>query len=115
MMCSKRELSAGRQISLVGIVGYSTLWAVMIALFKAAVNLQQGTHTIGEARLSQIMMLAATGLLFVAIGLPISLLTGKTRERAQFFIVCFLLGLAAIPVLISVLGTLASFDLLDLD
>ena len=105
----------GRQISLAGVLAYTALWALIICLFREAVKLQQGVHTIAQARLSDILMLIVAGLLFVAIGLPIAIVFGRSRQAVPISLGCFSVGLLAIPILIVVLVALGSFGVIDLD
>ncbi len=112
---SRQKADGGRQISLSGVLAYTALWALIICVFQGAVKLQQGVHTIAEARFSDILMLIAAGLLFVAIGLPIAIVFGRSRQAVPISLGCFALGLIAIPVLIVVLVTLGSFGVIDLD
>ena len=62
-----------------------------------------------------ILLLIVAGLLFVAIGLPISIVFGKSRQAGPISIGCFSIGLIAIPVFIFVLMTLGGLGVIDLD
>jgi hypothetical protein len=104
-----------RQFSVAGMIVYTALWALIISLFRFAIKLKQGTHTITEARLSDALMLTATGLIFVAIGLPIAILIGRKRHAVPISIGCFFVGFIAIPILIVVLVTIDSLGVIDLD
>lgn len=112
---SRQKSDGGRQISLAGVLAYTALWALIICMFQGAVKLRQGVHTIVEARLSDILMLIVAGLLFVAIGLPIAVVFGRSRQAIPISLGCFSIGLLAIPILIVVLVTLGSFGVIDLD
>ncbi|TWU01378.1 hypothetical protein Pla100_11050 [Neorhodopirellula pilleata] len=112
---SRQKSNDGRQISVAGMLAYTALWALIICLSREAVNLQQGIHSIAQARLSEILMLIVTGLLFVAIGLPIAIVVGRTPKAVPISLGCFLVGFIAIPVLVVVLVTLGSFGVIDLD
>lgn len=96
-------------------MGYTILWAAIIGLFRQAVNLQQGTHTITEARLFDVLVMIVTGLLFVAIGLPITLVVGRKRQAVPISLGCFFVGFIAIPFLIAVLVTLGSLGIINVD
>jgi hypothetical protein len=111
----RQQPNGGRQISIAGVMAYAALWALVISLFRQAVKLQQGTYTIVEGRLSDTLMLIATGLLFVAIGLPITILVGRTRQAVPISLGCFFVGFIAIPILIVILMTLGSFGVIELD
>lgn len=112
---SNQKSKGVRQISVAGMMAYTILWALIIGLFRQAVNLQQGTHTITEARLSNALMLIVTGLLFVAIGLPITLLVGRKRQAVPISLGCFFVGLIAIPIVIAVMVTLGSLGIINVD
>jgi len=112
---SQQKSAGGRQISLAGVLTYTALWALILCMLQGAVKLRQGVHTIVEARLSDVLMLTVTGLLFVAIGLPISIVFGKSRQAGPISIGCFSIGLIAIPVFIFVLMTLEGLGVIDLD
>lgn len=112
---SRQKENGGRQISVAGVLAYTSLWALIICLFREAVKLQQGIYSIAEARLFDILMLIVTGLLFVAFGLPIAIVVGKRRQTVPISLGCFSIGLLAIPILIVVLVTLGSFGIIDLD
>lgn len=96
-------------------LAYAALWAAIPCLFREIAKLQEGTHSIAAARLSEILTLVLTGLLFVAIGLPIAIAAGNRRQAVPISLVCFVAGLVAIPILIAVLVTLGSFGIIDLD
>ena len=96
-------------------MAYTALWALGICLLRQAINLQQGTHTIAEAQLSNILVLIVTGMLFVAIGLPISVAVGRTRQGVPIAIGCFFVGFIAIPTLTIILVALGSLGLINLD
>lgn len=106
---------SGRQISILGMMAYAALWALVIFLFRQAAKLQQGTHTIAEARWSDLLILTATGLIFVAIGLPIAIIVGRSRQANSIALGCFFVGFLAIPILIFVLLALSRFGIIDLD
>ena len=110
-----QKSGGGRQISLAGVLAYTALWALIICVFQGAVKLQQGVHSIAEARFSDILMLIVAGLLFVAIGLPIAIVSGRSRQAVPISLGCFAVGLIAIPSLIVILVTLGSFGVIDLD
>lgn len=112
---SGQKSNGGRQISVAGVLAYTALWAMIICLFREAIKLQQGIHTIAQARLSGILMMIVTGLLFVAIGLPIAIVVGRRRQAVPVSLGCFLVGFIAIPILLVVLLTLGSFGVIDLD
>jgi hypothetical protein len=114
-IASRQKSNRGRQISVAGVLAYTALWALSISLFREAVRLQQGVHSIAQARLSNILMLIVTGLLFVAIGLPIAIVFGRRRQALPISLGCFLVGFIAIPILLVVLVTLGSFGVIDLD
>ncbi len=115
-MTDKEQLpKGGQQVTVAGLMGYAALWAVVICLFRQAAQLQQGTYTIAESRLSDILMLLSGGLLCVAIGLPITILVGKSRQAAPVALGCFLTGVLAIPLLVVILVILASAGIVDLD
>ena len=69
-----------RQMTVAGVMAYTALWGLCFGLFRLAANLTQGVHTIAANQLSSMLMMVATGLLFVAIGLPITILAGRTRQ-----------------------------------
>lgn len=96
-------------------MAYTALWALIIGVFRYAVKLQQGTYTINQALLSNTLMLIGTGLLFVAIGLPITLIVGRMRKAVPISLGCFLVGFIAIPMLITVLLTLGMLGIIKLD
>ena len=96
-------------------MAYTVLWALIIGLFRQAVKLQQGTHTITEAQLSHVLLLIVTGLLFVAIVLPIILVVGRKQQAVPISLGCFFVGLVAIPILIAVLVTLDWLRIIKLD
>ena len=96
-------------------MAYTALWALIIGFFRHAVKLQQGTHTINQALLSNTLMLIVTGLLFVAIGLPITLVVGRMRKAVPISLGYFLVGFIAIPMLITVLVTLGMLGIINLD
>jgi len=112
---SIQKPSGGRQISVAGVMAYTALWALIVGLFCQAVKLQQGTHTITEAQLSNTLLLIVTGLLFVAIVLPITLVIGRKRQAVPISLGCFFVGLIAIPILIAVLVTLDRFGIIKID
>lgn len=104
-----------RQITVAGMMAYTSLWALVICLFHQAAKLQAGIHTIYEDRLSQILMLIATGILFVAIGIPITFAVGRTRQAAPILLGCFFVGFIAIPSSIIILVALHWFGVINLD
>ncbi|MCA9130284.1 MAG: hypothetical protein KDB22_24520 [Planctomycetales bacterium] len=112
---SLQKAAGGRQLSLAGVLAYTALWALIICVFQGAVKLQQGVHTVAEARFSDILMLIVAGLLFIAIGLPIAIVFGRSRQAVPISLGCFAIGLIAIPILIVVLVTLGSFGVIDFD
>lgn len=112
---SRQESHGGRQFSIGAAMAYTALWALIISLFRFVTTLKQGTHTITEARLSDALLLTVTGLLFVAIGVPIAILIGRKRHAVPISIGCFLVGFIAIPILIAVLVTIDSLGVIDLD
>lgn len=112
---STQKSQGDRQFSVAGMMAYTVLWALVIFLFRFAIKLKQGTHTITEARLSDALMLVVTGLLFVAIGLPIAIAVGRKRQAFPISIGCFSIGFIAIPLLIAVLVALDSLGVVDLD
>jgi hypothetical protein len=112
---SSQEPHGGKQFSVAGMIAYTVLWALIISLFRFAIRLEQGTYTITDARLSDALTLTATGLLFVAIGLPIAILIGRKRHAVPISIGCFFVGFIAIPILIVVLVTIDSLGVIDLD
>ncbi len=112
---SRQKENGGRQISVAGVLAYTALWALIICLFREAVKLQQGIYSIAEARLFDILMLIVTGLLFVAIGLPIAIVVGKRRQAVPVSLGCFLIGFLAIPILIATLVALGTLGIIDLD
>ena len=112
---SSQQPSGGKQISVAGVLAYTTLWALVIGLFRQVAKLQEGTYSIAEARLADVLMLVATGLLFVAIGLPVAIFAGRSRQIAQTSFGCFFVGILAIPILVVILATLSSFGVINLD
>ena len=113
---SRQKADGGRQISLAGVLAYTALWALIICVFQGALKLTQGArHTIAEAQFSEILMMIVAGLLFVAIGLPIAIVFGRSRQAVPISLGCFAVGLIAIPILRVVLVTLGSFGVIDLD
>ncbi|MFN3189294.1 MAG: hypothetical protein ACE361_02135 [Aureliella sp.] len=115
MKLDGNEPNGKRQITVAGVLMYSALWALIVFLFQCVAGLQQDTYTITEARLSEVLMFIATGLLFVAIGLPVSVLLGKARKATPTTIICFLIGLLAIPSVVCLLMILAGLGVVDLD
>ncbi len=105
----------GRQISVAGVMAYTALWALIVGLFRQAVKLQQGTHTITESQFSSTLLLIVTGLLFVAIALPITLAVGRKRQAVPISLGCFFIGLIAIPTLIAALVALDRFGIIKID
>lgn len=65
---SRQKSNGRRQLSVAGVLAYTAVWALIISLFREAIKLKEGTHTLAEAQLSDMLMLIITGLLFVAIG-----------------------------------------------
>lgn len=112
---SRQKADGGRQISLAGVLAYTALWALIICVFQGALGLTQGAHTIAEAQFSEILMMIVAGLLFVAIGLPIAIVFGRSRQAVPISLGCFAVGLIAIPILTVVLVTLGRFGFIDLD
>ncbi len=112
---SKQKANDERQITVAGVMAYTALWALIISLFRLALKLPQGTHTITEARLSDTLMLIVAGLVFVAIGLPVAILVGRKRQAIPISLGCFFVGFISIPILIVVLVTLGSFGVINLD
>lgn len=96
-------------------MAYTTLWALVICLFRFAVKLKEGTHTLAAAQLSQVLMLIVTGLLFVAIGLPITLVVGEKRQAVPISLGCFFVGFIAIPTLIVILLTLDGLGVINVE
>ena len=111
----KPHTASRRQVSVAGLIGYATLWAVIISLFRQAAKLQQGTYTIAESRLSDFMLLVSAGLLCVAIGLPVMVLRGKSRNAASIAFGCFIIGVLVPPIMVVILMVLAGYGLIDLD
>ena len=112
---SRQKPIGRRQIAISGLMVYTALWALIIGLFRQAVKLQQGTYTITQARLSDILMLIVSGLLFVAIALPIIVVVGRERQAIPVSLGCFFVGSIAIPILIAVLVTLDTFGIIKID
>jgi hypothetical protein len=112
---SIQKPSGGRQISVAGVMAYTALWALIVGLSRQAVKLQQGTHTITESQLSNTLLLIVSGLLFVAIALPITLVVGRKRQAVPISLGCFFVGLIAIPILIAVLVTLDWLGIIKVD
>lgn len=96
-------------------MAYTALWALIVGIFRQAVKLQQGTHTITATQLSNTLLLIVTGLLFVAIVLPITLVFGRKRQAVPISLGCFFVGLIAIPILIAVLVTLDWLGIIKVD
>lgn len=106
---------SGQQISVAVLMSYATLWAVVIFLFRQAARLQEGTYTITEARLSDLLMLAAAGLFCAAIALPVTVLFGRSRHAAPVAFGCFVGGILGILILIVTALVLGSFGVIALD
>ena len=102
-------------MTVAGVMAYTALWGLCFGLFRLAANLTQGVHTIAANQLSSMLMMVATGLLFVAIGLPITILAGRTRHAVPVAFGCFFVGLLAIPVLLLTLLVLAGLGVIELD
>lgn len=102
-------------MSLTAVLVYTALWALILCMFQGAVKLRQGVHTAVEAGLSDILMLIVAGLLFVAIGLPVAFVFGRSRQAIPISLGCFGVGVFAIPILIVILAALGSIGIIDLD
>lgn len=110
------ELGNGRrQITVTGLMAYTVLWGLVLGLFRLAISLVQGVHTIAENQLSQLLILIATGLLFVAIGLPITFLAGGKRQAFPISVGCFFVGLLAIPCLVVISWILLALGVITLE
>jgi hypothetical protein len=107
--------NGGRQITVAGIMAYTTLWALIIGLFRLVAKLQQGPRTVVEAKLSDTLLMVVIGMFFVAIGLPIAILLGRARQAVPISLGCFFLGFIAIPILMVVVAILLRFGIIDLD
>ena len=112
---SRPTANGRRQMTVAGVMAYTALWGLCFGLFHLAAKLTQGVHTIAANRLSSMLMLIATGLLFVAIGLPITILAGRSRQVVPVVFGCFFVGLLAIPILLVTLAALAGLGVIELD
>ena len=60
-------------------------------------------------------MLIAIALLFVALGIPLAIALGRSRQVVPVSLGCFAFGLTAIPILVCVLMTLSRLGVIDVD
>ena len=111
----RQKAVGGRRVTLASVLAYTALWAWIICIFQGVAKLQQGVHTIAEAQLSDDLMLIAIALLFVALGIPLAIALGRSRQVVPVSLGCFAFGLTAIPILVFVLMTLSRLGVIDVD
>lgn len=112
---SSPESNSGKQFSVIGVMAYLAMWAMSLSVYRHHYVMQQGTHSLAQAQFSQVLVLIATGLLFVAIGLPIIIVAGFRRQAVPISVGCFCLGVLAIPIFIGILLFLALLGIIDID
>lgn len=112
---SKQKVNSGRQITVGGLLVYTTIWALIFGLYGQAAKLTEGVHTLAQFELANILGMLATGLVFVAIGLAIAFVAGKVRQAVPISLGCFVLGLFALPLLYATLMILVRYGVIDLD